>query len=123
MPSRYSTQQLEALAETALRDGYCVLQGHFPRARLQRWRDQFAPLLSEHIAREGHLRNRGAGRYYVTLPFTSPWADPEIFENDDVLAIEDTVVLTESGVELLTVDPRWPTFSLEGRRRPELLVR
>jgi Xaa-Pro aminopeptidase len=37
--------------------------------------------------------------------------------------IEDTVVLTEGGLEILTVDPRWPTFELEGRARPELLVR
>lgn len=37
--------------------------------------------------------------------------------------IEDTVVITDSGVDILTVDPRWPTFSLEGRKRPELLVR
>jgi hypothetical protein len=37
--------------------------------------------------------------------------------------IEDTAVVTDRGVELLTVDPAWPTFSFEGRRRPELLVR
>lgn len=38
--------------------------------------------------------------------------------------IEDTVVLTEGGgVEILTVDPRWPTFTVDGRARPDLLVR
>lgn len=38
--------------------------------------------------------------------------------------IEDTVVLTEGGgLEILTVDPRWPTFTVEGRARPDLLVR
>jgi Xaa-Pro aminopeptidase len=37
--------------------------------------------------------------------------------------IEDTVVVSERGLEVLTVDPRWPTFELEGRARPDLLVR
>ncbi|MDY7231012.1 M24 family metallopeptidase [Hyalangium rubrum] len=38
--------------------------------------------------------------------------------------IEDTVVLGDGGgLENLTVDPRWPTFTVEGRVRPDLLVR
>jgi Xaa-Pro aminopeptidase len=37
--------------------------------------------------------------------------------------VEDTVVVRDQGLEILTVDPRWPTFELEGRARPDLLVR
>lgn len=38
--------------------------------------------------------------------------------------IEDTVVISSSKqVEILTVDPRWPTVEVDGRRRPALLVR
>ncbi|HEX8704388.1 MAG TPA: M24 family metallopeptidase [Myxococcaceae bacterium] len=37
--------------------------------------------------------------------------------------IEDTIVVSDQGLEILTVDPRWPTFQVEGRARPELLVR
>ncbi|WP_426749708.1 M24 family metallopeptidase [Myxococcus sp. Y35] len=37
--------------------------------------------------------------------------------------IEDTVVVSPGGLEVLTVDPRWPTFEVDGRRRPDLLVR
>jgi UDP-N-acetylglucosamine pyrophosphorylase/Xaa-Pro aminopeptidase len=37
--------------------------------------------------------------------------------------IEDTVVVSDGGIEILTVDPRWPTFQVEGRARPDLLVR
>ena len=37
--------------------------------------------------------------------------------------IEDTVVLGDGGLEILTVDPRWPTFEVEGRARPDVLVR
>lgn len=37
--------------------------------------------------------------------------------------IEDTVVMNDRDVEILTVDPRWPAMTLDGRRRPEILQR
>jgi hypothetical protein len=37
--------------------------------------------------------------------------------------IEDTVVTTSSGIEILTVDPAWPTVEVDGRPRPDVLVR
>jgi len=37
--------------------------------------------------------------------------------------IEDTFVVSDAGLELLTVDPRWPTFQAEGRLRPDVLIR
>jgi Xaa-Pro aminopeptidase len=37
--------------------------------------------------------------------------------------IEDTAVVTRLGVEILTVDPSWPSFTLEDRQRPDLLVK
>ncbi|MGA9523771.1 MAG: M24 family metallopeptidase [Myxococcaceae bacterium] len=37
--------------------------------------------------------------------------------------LEDTVLVTEAGHEVLTVDSRWPTVSVDGRARPDLLVR
>jgi hypothetical protein len=37
--------------------------------------------------------------------------------------IEDTVVTSEGGIEILTADPAWPTVSVAGRPRPDLLVR
>ncbi|RKH59670.1 M24 family metallopeptidase [Corallococcus aberystwythensis] len=37
--------------------------------------------------------------------------------------VEDTAVVSAKGLELLTVDPRWPTVRVEGRERPDLLVR
>ena len=84
---RYSRTEIESFAQSALTDGFCILRDHFPRAALERWREAFAPLLEAHIAREGHLENRGPARYYVTLPFAEPFADPAIFEDDDVLAV------------------------------------
>jgi len=37
--------------------------------------------------------------------------------------IEDTVVTTSSGIEILTVDSAWPTVEVDGRARPDVLVR
>jgi hypothetical protein len=37
--------------------------------------------------------------------------------------IEDTVLTTEHGIEILTADPAWPTVTVAGRPRPDLLVR
>jgi len=79
MPStRYNQPQLESFAKAVLRDGYCVLRDHFSPATLDTWRQAFTPLLEDHVAREGKLQNRGSARYYVTLPFAAPFADPSI---------------------------------------------
>lgn len=84
---RYDDARVRALADEVLREGHCVLRGHFPRETLRAWNDAFKPMLERHIEREGHLKNRGPGRFYVTLPFQAPWADPAIYEDDDVLAV------------------------------------
>ncbi len=39
------------------------------------------------------------------------------------LKVEDTIVTTPSGFEILTVDPNWPTIEIAGRARPALLQR
>ncbi|MBU3692895.1 MAG: M24 family metallopeptidase [Candidatus Nanopelagicaceae bacterium] len=39
------------------------------------------------------------------------------------LKVEDTVVTTSAGLEILTVDPNWPTIEIAGRARPALLQR
>ncbi len=88
----YTKQQIESFASAVLNDGYCVLPNHFSPAALNAWREAFAPLLAGHIEREGKLKNRGAARYYVTLPFTPPFADANIYEDDDILAIVELLV-------------------------------
>ena len=85
--ARYSDEKIEAFADEVLRDGFCVLRGHLPAELIADWRTAFLPLLAAHIEREGHLQNRGPGRYYVTLPFAPPFADARVYEDDDVLAV------------------------------------
>ena len=94
MSNRYDRTQIEQFAQSVITDGFCVLPEHFSPEKLDRWRQSFLPLLDRHISREGHLQNRGPSRYYVTLLFTLPFADPCIYEDDDVLAIVEQLVGT-----------------------------
>ncbi|MFN8558769.1 MAG: M24 family metallopeptidase [Dehalococcoidia bacterium] len=81
-------------------------------------------------AEEGHHQGGTTGylsREVVALP-----GDPTVIEDGTALAwnpslpgakIEDTVLTTEQGIEILTDDPAWPSVTVAGRRRPDLLVR
>jgi hypothetical protein len=101
---RYSEAEIDALTKQVLDDSFCILRGHFSIDTLNRWRDAFAPLLETHIARQGHLFNRGPGRFYVTLPFTEPFADPSIFEDEDILAIVQRLVGSDATLVQLATD-------------------
>lgn len=88
---RLDTKTHDALAEQFNRDGMVLLRNHFPPDTLRAWRDAFQPLLDAHVEMQKDSPNRGTNRYYVTLPFTGVFADPTIFEDDDVLAIVERV--------------------------------
>ena len=89
---RYKKSEIEQFTHEAIRDGQCVLRGHFSAEKLRRWNEELQPLLAAHVEREKGKENRGANRYYVTLPFTAPFADEEIFCDPDVLAIVENLV-------------------------------
>jgi hypothetical protein len=92
MTNCYSQQHIQALTQAVLQDGFCILRNHFSPDTLKAWHQAFTPLLEDHIAREGDLQNRGAARYYVTLPFMAPFAEPAIYENDTILALVERLV-------------------------------
>ena len=92
MATEVDQVQVDQYVKTALADGFCVIPGLFDSATLDRWHEAFQPLLAQHIEREGDKQNRGSNRYYVTLPFTEPFADPTVFENDLVLAVVSGLV-------------------------------
>ncbi|XAS71461.1 M24 family metallopeptidase [Micrococcaceae bacterium Sec5.1] len=52
-----------------------------------------------------------ADRMVLNQPFTWNPSGPGV-------KIEDTVLLTDSGLRVLTTDDRWPTTEVDGRRRP-----
>src|ERR671921_7932 len=102
--SRYSENEIKEFVREVLDEGFCVLRGHFPREKMEAWRAAFAPLLGRHVEREGHRLNRGPGRYYVTLPFRGPFADPEVFEDDAVLAVVRGLVGRDAQFHQLATD-------------------
>src|SRR3954464_6894412 len=92
MNRRYSDRDLQQFVDDFKRDSFCILPQHFSSEKLARWANDFRPLLEDHIANQGTLQNRGSARYYVTLPFAEPFADPAIYEDEDVLAVVDKLV-------------------------------
>ena len=52
-----------------------------------------------------------------------------IFENQPIAwnptgngwKAEDTILATSKGIEILSIDPDWPTLNIDGRLRPDIL--
>ncbi|MCU1286224.1 MAG: hypothetical protein JWO13_2574 [Acidobacteriales bacterium] len=101
---RYNDQQVESHVQDFYRDSFCILENHFPLTKLDAWSRAFQPLLEAHIANEGRLQNRGSSRYYVTLPFAEPFADPDFYEDGDILAIVEKLAGADFTMGQLATD-------------------
>jgi hypothetical protein len=101
---RYRPHEIAELVDAARRDGFCLLRDHVPAATVRAWADAFAPLLEAYVARGDEPANRGPGRYYITLPFRAPFADPSVFADDDVFAIAEGLVGDDPVVCQLATD-------------------
>jgi len=89
---KLTPEQARAHADEVRATSATILRGAFPVETIDRWRAAFQPLLEQTIEREKDDPNRGPGRYYVTLPFHDLWADPEIIDNDAVMAVVEELV-------------------------------
>jgi hypothetical protein len=87
MKRKYTDEEISQFAAQALRDGYYLLRNHFPKAKIINWREATLPLLEKQIEIEGQETSRGSSRYYVTYPFSGPFADPTFYEDPDILAL------------------------------------
>jgi hypothetical protein len=96
--------ELDALAADLERDGICTLQGLFDAGTLRAWGDRFASLVEQRRNRPGGLAPRGAGRFYVTLPWTPPFADVDVFANPAILGVLDRVFAQEYRLVQFAVD-------------------
>jgi Xaa-Pro aminopeptidase len=84
-----------------------------------------------HPGAEAFHHQGGTTGYLSREAFALPGLDLPIEENTALAwnpslpgaKIEDTVVTTAGGIEVLTVDPTWPTVEVDGRARPDVLVR
>ena len=78
--------------DAVVRDGFCVLRGHFDRSLVLEWQRAFLPLFAHNLARGTNIGARGDARYYVTLPFEGIWAEPRFFDDDVIVAVVQKLV-------------------------------
>jgi Xaa-Pro aminopeptidase len=78
------------------------------------------------------LHHQGGSCGYLSRDVVARPSSPERLEPFNAVAwnpslpgakMEDTLIVSESGAEVLTMEPRWPTVQVDGRARPDLLVR
>lgn len=101
---RYTAAEHDAFARDFNRDSLVILRDHIPREKLARWAEAFKPLLKAQVAKDQDNPNRGAERFYVTLPFQGLFADAEIYEDRDLLAIVERVAGPEPVLCQLATD-------------------
>jgi ectoine hydroxylase-related dioxygenase (phytanoyl-CoA dioxygenase family) len=89
---KLTPDQSRAHADEVRETSVSILRGLIPAEVIDRWNATFQPLLQAAIRREGDNPNRGAHRYYVTLPFQDHWADADIIDNDAVMAVVEELV-------------------------------
>jgi ectoine hydroxylase-related dioxygenase (phytanoyl-CoA dioxygenase family) len=97
-------EQAKVHADEVRATSSTVLRGLFPVEKIDAWNAAFQPLLLRSIAEEADNPNRGASRYYVTLPFNGMWADPEIIDNDAIMAVVADLVGEDGVMQQLASD-------------------
>jgi ectoine hydroxylase-related dioxygenase (phytanoyl-CoA dioxygenase family) len=103
-----SAPDVDALAADLERDGVATIPGLVPPEKVARWRDALARLVATREQQPGGLAPRGPSRYYLTLPWVEPFADPEVFANPTVLAVLKRVFHQEFLLVQLGVDVAAP---------------
>ncbi len=91
-----TAEQAKAHADEVRATSATVLPGLIPVAKIDAWNRAFQPLLRRAIEQDRGDPNRGPNRHYVTLPFYGLWADPEIVDNDDIMAVVQDLVGADS---------------------------
>ena len=89
---RLTHAEARARADEVRETSLTILRGLIPTSTIDAWNQAFQPLLQQAMTVEGDDPNRGANRYYVTLPFQDLWADPAIIDNDAIMAVVEELV-------------------------------
>eukprot|EP01043_Picozoa_sp_COSAG02_P010289 COSAG02_NODE_359_length_23842_cov_22.550011_4_plen_275_part_00 len=111
----FSDSELDEFADEVKRTGSALLKNVLDPAKLKEIRRAYSSVLAARIKRAGP--DRGPGRYYATPPFVMPFADPDIFQQPDILGVvrrlvgDDPVLCQWAGDTPMGVnhsDPRLP---------------
>lgn len=100
----FNSTNLDQLAEDLNRDGICIIRGLFDRALMDEWKTAFDALFHQRQQQPGGVAPRGTARGYVTLPWVSPFANPDVFANPTILGILDRVFYQEYKLVQLAAD-------------------
>ncbi|MEP0913502.1 phytanoyl-CoA dioxygenase family protein [Leptolyngbya sp. GB1-A1] len=103
-PVSLSAIDLDRLAEDLNRDGVCVIRGLFDRSLIETWAAAFDALFQERQQRVDGLAPRGKSRWYTTLPWVAPFADPKVFANPTILGVLNRVFFQEYRLVQLAAD-------------------
>lgn len=96
--------QARAHADEVRATSVTIIRGLIPTDVIDTWRDGFGPLLAASIGRERDRPTLGLHRYSVSLPFHGLWADPEIIDNDAVMAVVEELVGADGVLTQLSTD-------------------
>ena len=89
----FSDSELDAFADEVKRTGSALLRGVLNPTKLREMRKAYSSVLAARIERAGP--DRGPSRYYATPPFVMPFADPDIFQQPDILGVVRRLVGSE----------------------------
>lgn len=89
---RLTPAEARARADEVRETSLTIIRDLIPAATIDAWNAAIQPLLKAAAAREGDNPNRGARRYYVTLPFQDLWADAQVIDNDAIMAVVEQLV-------------------------------
>src|SRR4051812_3631632 len=95
---------LDQYAQELERDGFCVIPGLFEPALIEQWHRAFLAVFADRAARPEGLAPRERKRFYLTLPWLLPFADPEVFANPVILGVLDRVFAQEYVMAQLAAD-------------------
>ena len=99
-----SPSEIKAHADAVRATSCTVLRNCLPAALIDQWNEAFQPLLRKTAAAERDNPNRGAERFYVTLPFQDLWADPQVIDNDAIMAVVEDLVGSDGVLCQLATD-------------------
>ena len=81
---------------------------------------------------EWHNHHQGGPMGFLPRDWTASLSTTRTIANNQAIAwnptgkgwkAEDTIITTKSGIEILSNDPSWPSLTIAGRTRPDLLKR
>lgn len=99
---------LDRHVEELERDGVCVLRGLLAPDVMDEWARAFAAVFEDRARRPGGLAPRERARFYLTLPWQPPFADPAVFAHPIIHAVLERVLAPKYVMVQLGADtPLW----------------